>query len=378
MPDCRPQNSRNQSPARLFRRIAHSINLRPARCIALATLLLVTQAPLPSQEKPAISVDVKVVNVLATVRDKHGDLVSNLGKDDFVLEEDGRPQTIFYFSHETDLPLAVGLLIDTSLSQRRVLPEERVASRGFLDNMVREGQDKAFVIHFDRDVELLQDLTTSHQKLESALDLVDLAQPDNDPSYGGQPGGYPPNGQPGGYPPPRARGGTALYDAIFLASDEVLKKQQNRKAVIVLSDGVDHGSKETLDSSIAAAQRADTIVYSIYFADEDQYQSFGGFGYPGGYGRRRGTYPQPFPEERVDGKKILTQISAETGGRLFEVSRKEPVAQIYRQIEEELRSQYSLGYTPDANTEQGYHKLRLTAKQKDMVVQARQGYYLNR
>jgi VWFA-related protein len=370
MPDRRPPSFRNRFLPSLFRRVADSTDLRLVCCFAVASLLLLTGALLSSQEKPGISVDVKVVNVLATVRDKHGELVSNLGKDDFVLEEDGRSQAITYFSHETDLPLALGLLVDTSGSQRRVLSEERTASRGFLDNMVREGQDKAFIIHFDREVELLQDLTTSHEKLESALDLVEPEQPDNNPSSGGQPGGY----------PPRARGGTALYDAIFLASDEVLKKQQGRKAIIVLSDGVDHGSRETLESATATAQRADTIVYSIYFADEEPYQNLGGFGRPrGGYGGggRRG-YPQPFPEERPDGKKILTQISAETGGRIFEVSKKQPMDQIYRQIEEELRSQYSLGYTPDPNTETGYHKLRLTAKQKDMVVQARQGYYLNR
>jgi VWFA-related protein len=375
MTACRPRSFSDRFLPRLCRRVADSTNLLPAFCFAVAASLLLTGAPLSSQEKPAISVDVKVVNVLATVRDKHGELVSNLGKDDFVLEEDGHPQTIAYFSHETDLPLALGLLVDTSGSQRRVLSEERAASRGFLDNMVREGQDKAFIIHFDREVELLQDLTASHQKLESALDLIEIGQPDNDPSSGGQPGG----GQPGGYPP-RARGGTALYDAIFLASDEVLSKQQGRKAIIVLSDGVDHGSRETLESATATAQRADTIVYSIYFADEEPYQNLGGFGRPrGGYGGggRRG-YPQPFPEERPDGKKILTQISAETGGRLFEVSKKQPMDQIYRQIEEELRSQYSLGYSPDPTTETGYHKLRLTAKQKDIVVQARQGYYLNR
>lgn len=374
MPDCRPRSFRHRFLPRLFRRLADSANLWPAFCFAVAASLLLTGTPLSSQEKPGISVDVKVVNVLATVRDKHGDLVSNLGKDDFVLEEDGHPQAITYFSHETDLPLALGLLVDTSGSQRRVLSEERTASRGFLDNMVREGQDKAFLVHFDREVELLQDLTTSHENLESALDLVEIEQPDNDPSSGGTGGG-----QPGGYPP-RARGGTALYDAIFLASDEVLRKQQGRKAIIVLSDGVDHGSRETLESAMATAQRADTIVYSIYFADQEPYQNMGGFGRPrGGYGggRRRG-YPQPFPEERPDGKKILAQISTETGGRLFEVSKKQPMDQIYRQIEEELRSQYSLGYTPVPTAETGYHKLHLTAKQKDMVVQARQGYYLDR
>lgn len=289
MPDRPPRTFSRRSLARLCRRVADSTNLRLACCFAVAASFLLARSPLSSQEKPGISVEVKVVNVLATVRDKHGELVSNLGKDDFVLEEDGRPQTIAYFSHETDLPLALGLLVDTSGSQRRVLAEERSASRSFLENMVREGEDKAFVIHFDREVELLQDLTTSHQKLESALDLVEIAQPDNNYPAGGQTGS-----QPGGYPP-RARGGTALYDAIFLASDEVLKKQQGRKAIIVLSDGVDHGSKETLESATATAQRSDTIVYSIYFADEQPFQSFGGFGGPGGYGRRRGGLPPALP-----------------------------------------------------------------------------------
>lgn len=373
---CR-RSFRDTFPACLFRRVAGGRNFRPVYCLSVIALLLIAKAPLRGQEKPGISVDVKVVNVLATVRDKHGELVSNLGKDDFKLEEDGRPETLTYFAHETDLPLTLGLLVDTSLSQRRVLPEERDASRSFLDNMLREGQDHAFLIHFDHEVELLQDLTSSHRKLESALGLLEIGQPADDSGSGSDPSGY----------PRRIRAGTLLYDAIFLASDEVLKKQQGRKAIIVLSDGVDHGSKETLESAIATAQRADTIVYSIYFADEQPYQSMGGFGRPGGgyggggyggMGRHGGQYPQRFPEERPDGKKILTKISTETGGRLFEVSKKQPVDQIYRQIEEELRSQYSLGYTPDANADAGYHKIQLTTKQKDMVVQARQGYYLDR
>ena len=122
-----------------------------------------------SAPETTVSVKVNVVNVLATVRDKHGQIVGTLGKDDFVLTEDGRPQTIHYFTRETDLPLMLGLLVDTSLSQRRVLDQERSASHSFLDQMVREDKDKAFVIHFDREVELLQDFTSSHEKLEAAL-----------------------------------------------------------------------------------------------------------------------------------------------------------------------------------------------------------------
>ena len=342
------------------------IGARPGHVFWVA--LLICSALLPagsvrSQQQRQISVEVKVVNVLATVRDKHGQIVSNLGKDDFELEEDGHPQAITYFTRETDLPLSLGLLVDTSGSQRRVLDQERSASHSFVDNMLREDKDKAFVIHFDREVELLQDLTSSRQKLESALDL--LGAPQLVRSSGG-------NGDP------RQRyggGGTLLYDAVYLASDEVIKKQQGRKALIVLSDGVDHGSKETLVDAIMTAQRADSVVYSILFADEQQFQSpYGGFGGPG-MGRRGGgghRYPQ---EDRVDGKKILDRISRETGGRLYEVSKKQPIDQIYTSIAEELRNQYSLGYTPGPDAAPGYHKIHLTTKQKDMTVQARDGYY---
>jgi VWFA-related protein len=334
----------------------------------LISLWLLPAGALRSQQQPQISVEVKVVNVLATVRDKHGQIVSNLGKDDFELEEDGRPQTIAYFTRETDLPLTLGLLVDTSESQRRVLDQERSASRSFIDDMLRVDKDKAFVIHFDREVELLQDLTSSRQKLESALDL--LGAPQLVRNGGGGNGG--PRQQYGG-------GGTLLYDAVYLASDEVMKKQQGRKALIVLSDGVDHGSKETLVDAIMTAQRADTVVYSILFADEQQYQSpFGGFGGPG-MGRHGGGGGHRYPQqERPDGKKILERISRESGGRLFEVSKKQPIEQIYTSIAEELRNQYSIGYTPGPDVAPGYHKIHLATKQKDMTVQTRDGYYSDR
>jgi VWFA-related protein len=349
---------------------------RSHRVIFLSFLMLLPLmlgVPASSQQTPSISVDVKVVNVFATVRDKKGQIVSNLGRDDFVLDEDGHPQTITYFARESDLPLTLGLLVDTSLSQRRVLPEERTARYSWLDHMLREDKDKAFVIHFDREVELLQDLTASRQKLESALGLLEMAQPAQDPSD-----------QRGGYPRRMGGGaGTALYDAVFLASDEVIKKQTGRKALIVLSDGVDRGSKETLEQAVASAQRADTVVYSILFADEQPYESRGGFGGPGGgYGGmgRRGGGQRRFPqEERPDGKKILERISNETGGRLFEVSKKLPIDEIYNRIEEDLRSQFSLGYTPDrTDSAAAYHKIHLKTKQKDLTVQARDGYYSDR
>lgn len=346
-----------------------------------------TAADQPTLNQPAttIPVRVNVVNVFATVRDKHGKIVSDLTKEDFSLSEDGRPQTIHYFAKGSDLPLTLGLLVDTSLSQRRVLDQERNASSSFLQQMVRTDKDKAFVIHFDREVELLQDLTSSHEKLASAIDKLETPQLTRTSSGGSDPDSG--SGRGSGH---HFGGGTLLYDAVYLASDELMKKQEGRKALIVLSDGVDQGSKESLDYAIETAQRSNTVVYSILFKDDEAYGNRGGYGNPrwggpgmgggpmggGGMGRGgRGRYPQQ--EQRPDGKKILERISRETGGRMFEVSKKEPVDQIYAQIEDELRNQYSLGYTPDraGGMAAGYHKIQLAVKQKDLVVQARDGYY---
>jgi VWFA-related protein len=349
-----------------------------------------TQQPPTQQSSPAqspqtapgkIAVEVKTVSVLATVRDKKGKIISNLGQDEFSLQEDGRPQTINYFMRESDLSLRMGLLVDTSLSQRKVLEQERSASYSFLDHLLRPDKDQDFVIHFDREVELLQDFTASRPKLQAALQSLQTPQFDNSANNGGNNGGgnsgggggY--GGRGGGRGSHGHGGGTLLYDAIYLASDDMMSKQKGRKALIVLSDGVDHGSKETLTSAIETAQRSDTVVYSILFKDDDEHNN-GGFGigqHGGGGGRRGGGYPRQ--EERPDGKKILQQISKATGGKLYEVSKKEPIDKIYSEIEEELRNQYSIGYTPDKNDGYGYHKILLATKQKDLLVQARDGYY---
>jgi hypothetical protein len=293
---------------------------------------------------------------------------------------------------DTNLPLNLGLLVDTSLSQRTVLDEERSASQNFLDQMITNAKDKAFVIQFDREVDLLVDFTSDKGKLRTAIDKLgapsfDSSSGDSDDSSNGK---------------RRAGGGTQLYDAIYLASDELMKKQQGRKALILLTDGGDRGSKETLNSAIEATQRADTVVYAIYFKGEEHGSNGGGGGFPGGGGRRGGGYPggggggypgggggypggggrggqRPSTEKHVDGKKVLQQICTATGGRMFEASKKETAAQIYSTIAEELRSQYVLGYTPDkANDDTGYHKILLTPKKKDLVVQTRDGYYTDR
>ena len=340
-----------------------------------------------AQQTAPIAVNVHAVNLLVTVRDKHNALVNNLSKDDFLLEQDAKPQSITYFANESDLPLTLGLLVDTSLSQRRVLDQELTASRSFFDHVLREDKDKAFVIHFDREVELLQDLTSSRQKLQAAIDQIHVPQLSRASSgSGSSTGGYPGGGDHGRGGHSHGGAGTLLYDAVYLASDELMKKQQGRKALIVLTDGVDRGSKESLAEAIETAQRADTLVYCILFADKEGYGGgSGGFGGPhmggmgGGYpgGGHGGGYPRRTEESRPDGKKVLEEMAKSSGARFFEVTKKEPLDKIYSEIDAELRNQYVLGYTPEKpDATPGYHKLHLSVKQKDLTVQTRDGFYL--
>ncbi|MBV8208220.1 MAG: VWA domain-containing protein [Acidobacteria bacterium] len=359
-----------------------------------AVLLFALSLP-AQQSPPTFSSDVNVVNILAGVRSKKGEPVRDLTQQDFTLQVDGRPEAIKYFTHDTDLPLTLGLLIDTSMSMRSVLPEERTASRAFFDQVVREDRDSAFLIHFDREVELLQDLTSSRQKLESALQALDTPELRRSGSSG-DPGGDDRDDRAGRSS--RRGGGTALYDAVYLASNDVLAAPKGRKAVVLISDGQDRGSKESLEQAIEAAQRSNVIVYSVLLAEKDEQRDFnpmggggrrgggggwpggGGVGWPGGGGRGGGMgrpggggYPG---REHLDGKKIMERLARETGGRMFEASKKQPIDRIYSQIQDELRNQYSLGFVPTGDAlAAGYHKLQLTAKNKDDVVQAREGYY---
>lgn len=304
-----------------------------------AGALALAAPPAWPQANPVFSSDVKVVSVIAAVRTKTGDIVSNLTKDDFLLTEDNRPQSIKYFSRETELPLILGLLVDTSGSQRNVLREEVTASYRFLEKVLREDIDKTFLAHFDYDTELLQDLTPSKERLRKALDRMIVP--------GQRSGG---NG-----------GGTTLYDAVYLAAVEVMRKQTGRKAVVILTDGVDHGSRMSLTEAIEHAQRADMIVYSIMFEGEEN-NGGGPFG--------------PFGPQIEDGYRVLQKISRETGGGFFEVSRRMNIDAIYKRIEEELRSQYSIGYSPDRPPDSPiYRAIALKTRRKNLVVQARKGYY---
>jgi len=303
-----------------------------------------------------ITTDVNVVNVFATVRDKKGELIRDLNKDDFALEEDGHPQQIKYFSRESDLPLTLGLVVDTSGSMRRVMDQERIATHKFIDQVLREDKDQAFLIHFEAEVELLRDLTSSKKLLHQSLDELGVAPPRQLNRRG--------PGDPG---QPRPRAGTSLFDAVLLASDDLMKKQTGRKALIVFSDGEDNASRVTLSDAIASAEKADTLVYTILYQGEEFGAPMGGFGRRG-MGRRR--MPQ---YDHVDGKKTMERLAKDTGGGFFE-AKKLSLDQIYRQIQDELRSQYSLGYTPPASGS-GYRLIHVTTKDKGLIVQARNGYY---
>jgi len=334
-------------------------------------------------DTPRINVQVKEVNLLALVRDKKGQPVTNLDQKDFVLEQDGRAQTITQFTHESDQPLTFGVLADTSPGQRKALADERKAGTDFV-NHLRDDKDKAFVLHFDKEVELLQDITGSHDKLAKGVDAISVGEQQSSGSGRRRDQTDPDH-------PHYFFGGTMLYDAVFLSANEVLKPVKGRKAVVLFSDGVDRDSRTSLTHAIEAAQRADTLVYCVYVPSEREQEQqsgypggrrggggypggggpFPGGGYPGGGGR--GRRPEP-PQEKKDGKKILQQIARETGGRYFELTKKMNASDIYGQITEDLKHQYSLSYTPD-KAESGYHKLHLSTKNGDLTVQTREGFY---
>ena len=315
-------------------------------------------APVPSPVAPnaqpqdqsveTLKVNVEVVQLFFNVKDKHGALIPNLTKDSFDLSEDGKPQTIKYFKAESDLPLTLGILLDTSGSQLRVLDMEKTVGGSFLESILRP-KDEAFVISFGTDITLLQDFTNSVSQLRHAL---------NDASMNA--GGVGCSGGPIGPQGPipcssTGQRGTALYDAVYLASHDELSHEVGRKAMILLTDGEDEGSKLKIKDAIEAAQKADAICYVLLIADRG----------PHGVG---GPYTGP-----ADMKK-LTQ---ETGGRVIEVGNKiEKLRQAFDQIAQELRSQYNIGYTPTNTARDGsFRKVEIRPKQGDYKIQARSGYY---
>jgi VWFA-related protein len=353
-----------------------------------------TASPAPAQAgagqpTPTLQVQAREVLLPVTVRDKKGALVTNLTAADFTLTEDGRPQTIKSFSVQSNLPFLLGLLVDTSRSVDSAMDSERKAAEKFVGLMLPEDPkaakqgDEVFLMHFDHEVELLEDFTNARDKLDREIDEMGPSTAEHNNPQGPETGDDSSN-QRGAH-----GGGTQLYDAIFLASDELMKPKEGRKALIVFSDGVDRGSKETLGEALDAADHANVSVYTIYFkgeAERDQngfpgghHGGMGGGGYPGGWPGGGGGYPgghRRDQETQVDGLKIMQQIATRTGARYFEAKKKDNLDDIYNQIAEELRGQYLMSYTPDqVDNDGGYHKIALKAKNADLTVITREGYF---
>jgi VWFA-related protein len=328
-----------------------------AAAVLPAVLLLLFSTPAVSAQQPVqkpsakeepvetLKVDVNVVNLYFNVKDKHGKLIPDLTKNDFQLFEDGKPQTIKYFKTETNQPLTLGMLIDSSASQQHVLGIEQQVGSQFLRQVLGK-DDLAFVISFDVNVDLLQDLTASTHDLSGALDRAKV-------NSGGGGGGVP--GMGGGPVPVSNPRGTLLYDAVYLAANDKLASEAGRKAMIVLTDGQDQGSRERINDAIEAAHKADAMCYVLLIADRGFY---GGFGM--GY----------------SGDREMRKLAEETGGRVIDVGNSEKkLKEGFDQIAAELRSQYSVGYTPTNNKHDGtFRKVQIRAK-ADYKIQARAGYY---
>jgi len=298
----------------------------------------------PDDSLETFKAEVNVVNLFFNVKDKHGMLIPSLTKNDFQVFEDGKPQTVKYFSAESNQPLTLGILIDTSPSQMQVLPIEQESCIEFLHSVLRP-KDLAFLINFDADIDLDQDFTSNVSQLSRALNKLQI---NGGASGGGLPG-------MGGGPVPNANPrSTALYDAIFLAADEKLKNEVGRKAMIVFTDGEDQGSRLRIKEAIEAAQKADTICYVILIADRGFY---GGFGY--------------------SGDSSMRKLAEETGGRVIEVgNNQEKLRKAFDQIQNELRSQYNIGYTPSNRKLDGsYRKVQIKTTNDALKALARQGYY---
>lgn len=352
--------------------------------------------PVPNQ--PAATLQVKGPEVLlaVTVRDKHGDMVNNLTAADLTLAQDGRPQQITSFTRDSNAPLRIGLAIDTSNSLRGAMNDERKAAGKFLEQLLPDDPNAAhrasdaFILHFDREVELLRDFTSARDKLQYELDNIGpsgrQSRSPQGPETSDEDRGE--SRRSGG------AAGTQLYDAIYLAADELMKSKDGRKALIVFSDGNDQGSKETLNDAIDAADRANTAVYTIYFKGQGERSENpfgnngrrGGVSFPGSGGGRYpgsgGGYPggsSPTGDDRrveSDGRKRMEEIARRTGGRYFEAKKTGEFAEIYKVIGDELQNQYVLTYTPDQRVnEDEYHKIVLKAKNNDLSVATREGFY---
>lgn len=317
------------------------------KLLTLASILLAAAVVASAQDQPqapaqggTLKITTEVVSVYAVVRQKSGRLIPDLNKEDFSLDEDGQQQEIKYFSRETDTPLTMGILVDTSPSQERVLDVEKSEAESFLEQTMRP-KDLTFVMHFDVDVELLQDFTADLHMLNKAIDDTEING-----------GGVRTTGT---FPSGDAQGATHLYDAVWLASRDVLKNEVGRKVIILLTDGEDQGSKVRIEAALEAAQKSDVIIYSIDISDRAFYYRQGI-----GYG----------------GESVLRRLSEETGGRVIRANNARDTADAFQQISRELRTQYLLGYTPTNTKHDGsFRKIDVKVRVGNAKVDARRGYY---
>jgi VWFA-related protein len=325
---------------------------RAVLCLALAPALYAQEAPSPGGPPPAseaapqpvegldtqtLKVTVNLVNVYFSVRDKNG-YITNMRKDDCAIQEDKVPQTIKNFTQEKKLPLTIGLLLDTSGSQQNVLPLEQQAGAEFLKDVLTP-KDEAFLISFDINVDLLADYTNNPREIQRALNKASI-------NTGAGTGSVTGNSTPRG---------TLLYDAVYLASHDKLSQEAGRKIIVMLTDGGDQGSRETLKTAIEAAQKANTIIYVILIADT---------GFYGGYGMI------------YTGAGDMERLARETGGRVINVGNNPKKLQdAFNQIQDELRTQYLASYTPTNGKTDGTFRTLSISCGKDTKVQARKGYY---
>src|SRR5262252_73424 len=314
------------------------------RTLAWSLSLALLLPPLPRAQEPkapgqapTIKAEVNLVNLFATVRDKNKRIVTDLKQDDFKVSEDGHEEKISFFSKEMALPITLGLLLDTSGSEQNMLGAIQDAGARFLHRVLKKG-DEAMIISFDSDVDLLSDFTDDRSILDRAINKARINIPG-----GGMIAGNP--GPVGGNIT-----GTALYDAIYLACGDKLNGEAGRKAIVIVTDAQDEGSKVRLEEAIEAAQRTDTVIHILLVADP----RFGGNG------------------------GVARKMTDETGGRVIYVNSEKKLEEAFDQISEELRSQYTLGYYPTNNARDGkFRKIRLDVD-KDLKALTRRGYYAPR
>ena len=286
----------------------------------------------PPAQAPTIRAEVSLVNLFVPARDKNQRSVPDLTQNDFRVFEDNQEQKIAFFSRETALPITLGLLIDTSGSEDRRLPAEQEAASRFLHRVMRKG-DEALVISFDIDADLLADFTEDVSQLDAAIRRARI----NAPYAPVTPTTFPTN-----------TGGTHFYDAIYAACHDKLSEEAGRKALVIITDAYDEGSKLRVEEAIEAAQRTDTVVHILLVYDP---------GYPNGGG-------------------VVKKIADETGGRMIVVGNEKHLEEAFDQISEELRSQYTLGYYPTNTSRDGrFRKIKVEVGRKDVKTLTRKGYY---